>query len=259
MEKDDLRTLFDKEMRRTVQPPGFKREETEYVVRHISLHDDENGFVIYSTIPSENASEIIRNEKRRFAEVNQNFEWKVYSYDEPSNLVSLLEGEGFKADEKEALMVIDLDEDHFLLKRDTSSVREITDYNGIAEIMKLEKTIWNESFDDLGERLWRDLNRTDCLTIYGSYEGETLVSAAWMYLEGESFSSLWGGSTLPEYRKKGHYTALLAARAKKAFEMNHPILTVDASTMSEPILQKCGFERLGYTVGMQSPGGSSDD
>ncbi|MCA0988468.1 GNAT family N-acetyltransferase [Guptibacillus algicola] len=256
MDKNELRMLFDREMRREVTPPGFRREESEQVIRHVSLHSDEHGFVIYSNVTLANAREIIAGEKKRFSDIKQGFEWKVYSYDEP-NLLNLLQEEGFKKGEKEALMAIELTQDHSLLKHDTSNVKEITDEDGIKAIMKLEETIWNEPFKDLGERLWRDFTETNTLRLYGIYEGEELVSAAWMYLEGENFSSMWGGSTLKEHRNKGHYTALLAARAKKAVEMGHPILMVDASPMSEPILKKCGFERLGYSYGMTFPGGDN--
>ncbi|WP_270180922.1 GNAT family N-acetyltransferase [Alkalihalobacillus sp. CinArs1] len=259
MQKHELKALFDEEMRKNVTPPGFRREETDHVIRHVSVHQDEHGFIIFSNLTNADAKKVITGEKDRFATLKQEFEWKVYSYDEPSNLVDLLEDEGFKKGEKEALMVIPLSDDHFLLSHDTSHVKEITDLEGINAIMKLEESIWNHSFASLGERLWRDFRNTNSLSLYGIYEAGELVSAAWMYLEGENFASMWGGSTLPQHRKKGHYTALLAARAKKAKEMGHPILMVDASPMSEPILQKCGFERLGYSYGMLYPGGKSHD
>jgi hypothetical protein len=38
------------------------------------------------------------------------FEWKVYSHDQPSDLLTRLRGRGFKIGEEEALMVLDLHE-----------------------------------------------------------------------------------------------------------------------------------------------------
>lgn len=44
-----------------------------------------------------------------------------------------------------------------------------------------------------------------------------MVSAAWThYLPGTSFATLWGGSTLKQYRQRGYYSALLAVRAREA-------------------------------------------
>ncbi|MDC3417135.1 GNAT family N-acetyltransferase [Aquibacillus salsiterrae] len=198
---------------------------------------------------------MIKEQVDYYRQIGQRFEWKVYSYDQPSNLIELLEDEGFMNDGPEALMVMDTSKTNLLKVEIPSEIKEITDRNGIEAIMKLEKTIWNDPLKGLGERLWRDKQRNEeSLFLYGAYADSQLVSAAWMYLEGQSsFASLWGGSTLANHRGKGHYTGLLAIRARKAVEMGHPVLMVDASPMSKPILEKNGFECLAYSYGLQSP------
>ncbi|MFG6149265.1 GNAT family N-acetyltransferase [Halobacillus sp. B23F22_1] len=105
------------------------------------------------------------------------------------------------------------------------------------------------------DRLWRDKqDDPDSLFLYGVYEEGRLVSGAWMYVEkGTSFASFWGGATLPEYRGKGFYSSLLAVRAGKAYEKGCRYMTVDASPMSQPILEKHGFTCLAYSYGCQSP------
>jgi GNAT superfamily N-acetyltransferase len=83
------------------------------------------------------------------------------------------------------------------------------------------------------------------VSIYISYQGEQPASAAWIFFHaGSSFASLWGGSTLPQFRNQGHYSLLLAARAQKARARGFTLLTVDASPMSRPILEKHGFQYL---------------
>ena len=57
---------------------------------------------------------------------------------------------------------------------------------------------------------------------------------------------LWGGSTLPEYRKQGLYTALVKARVQEAIERGIRYLTIDASPMSRAVLEKFGFELMAY-------------
>jgi len=255
MDKNELIALFHKELREEAHIQGFKRERTEHVVRHISQYR-ERGFIGSSNVNEDNARDIIRNELDYFKQLKQGFEWKVYSYDKPDNLKELLKQEGFTIGDPEALMVMEVDEQHPLFVNGHSNdVKEITDEQGIKEIISLEDAIWNESLAELGERLWRDKqNNPDTLFLYGIYEDSKLVSAAWMYLEeNSSFASLWGGSTLPAYRGKGYYSQLLAVRAQKAFEKGHPLLTVDASPMSRPILEKCGFPCLAYSYECQSP------
>ena len=71
------------------------------------------------------------------------------------------------------------------------------------------------------------------------------MSAGWIYYPPESqFARLWGGSTLEGNRSRGLYTALLAARAQEAQRRGVGYLTVDASPMSQPILEHFGFVKI---------------
>ncbi|TLS37199.1 GNAT family N-acetyltransferase [Pseudalkalibacillus caeni] len=255
MLENELKSIYDRELRRGATTPGFKREETDLVVRQISQFG-EKGFVIYSNLNENNAREVIKHELEYFRSLDQEFEWKVHSYDKPDNLVDILQEGGFTVDDPEALMVMNLHDKHpLLLKKANPVIKEITDEKGIEEIISLEDEVWKVSHAELGERLWRDKRENpESLFLYGVYDGNRLVSAAWMYLEnGTSFASMWGGSTLEGFRRKGYYSELLAIRAKKAYEEGYQHLTVDASPMSRPILEKCGFLCLAYSYGCQSP------
>jgi hypothetical protein len=54
--------------------------------------------------------------------------------------------------------------------------------------------------------------------------------------------TLFGGSTLPEARGRGAYRALIAARWEDAVARGTPALVTQASPMSQPILERLGFE-----------------
>ncbi|WP_245804815.1 GNAT family N-acetyltransferase [Halobacillus hunanensis] len=256
MKEDGLLALFHQELRLEASTPGYTREVTEHLVRHVAKQKNEKGFIICSHVNAENAAEIIDYELDYFNNLDQEFEWKVYSYDQPHNLKNLLIQKGFEMEEEEALMVLELNKQHHLITRPASVfVEEIRDMEGIEEIIALENTIWGEPHNELGEKLWRDKqNDPDSLFLYGVYDKGFLVSAAWMYIEpNSSFASLWGGSTLPSQRGKGYYTALLAVRAKQAYGCGRKYLTADARPMSRPILEKYGFACLAYTYGCHSP------
>lgn len=254
MNKELLLTKFHQELRYDALSNGYSREQTPFVVRQISTVDND-GFIIASNLHEKNARKVIKSELNYFRNIKQDFEWKVYSYDQPDNLIELLSQEGFSIDETEVVMAIPLNIQHSLLQNPILLVKEILDENGIQDLVILEETIWKSPQIELGERLWRDKQQDpESLFIYGIYEQEKLVSTAWMYLEkNSSFASLWGGSTLPSYRGKGFYKQLLSVRAKKAFEKGYDFLTVDASPMSQPILEKLGFQSLALTNGCQSP------
>src|SRR3954468_18934061 len=94
MEREEILILFDKELRKNLYSPGYRRVESEHVVRHVSLHG-EMGFIISSNVDEENARQVIQEELEYFNELGVGFEWKVYSYDKPDHLKELLEQEQF--------------------------------------------------------------------------------------------------------------------------------------------------------------------
>jgi hypothetical protein len=56
---------------------------------------------------------------------------------------------------------------------------------------------------------------------------------------------LYGGATLPRARGRGAYRALLAARWADAVRNGTPALITQGGSMSRPILERLGFERVG--------------
>ena len=64
------------------------------------------------------------------------------------------------------------------------------------------------------------------------------------FYEGARFASLVGAATLPAYRGRGLYTALLAAQVQVARDRSVRFLDADASPMSRPIFEKYGFRHL---------------
>jgi GNAT superfamily N-acetyltransferase len=59
---------------------------------------------------------------------------------------------------------------------------------------------------------------------------------------------MWGGGTLPAWRGRGIYRALVAYRAGLAAARGYRYLQVDASPDSRPILERLGFVRLARTT-----------
>lgn len=249
MDKELLLDIFTREQRIHIAYSNFKREVLDGIVRHVS-QTEEQGFVLYSRLTAENAGDEIKKQIEYFRRIGQSFEWKMYDYDQPHDLKARLEAHGFDIGEPEALMVIDVTDSHPILRAAIpGDIRQITSGEEIDQVMAMEDKVWETSHTELGERLKRDLAQDpENLFIFAAYDGDQVVSAAWMYLhEGTSFGSLWGGSTVAEYRQKGYYQGLITARAKVAIDRGYRFLMVDASPMSRPILEKRGFQCLAYS------------
>jgi hypothetical protein len=65
---------------------------------------------------------------------------------------------------------------------------------------------------------------------------------------GTDFATLWGGATLPGWRRRGIYRATVAYRANLAAERGFRFMTVDASADSRPILERLGFVAVTTTT-----------
>ena len=75
------------------------------------------------------------------------------------------------------------------------------------------------------------------------------MNAAWLvYNQGTEFAGLWGGSTLPGWRGRGIYRALVGRRAQLAAQLGVKYLLVDASAASRPILERLGFVPITTTT-----------
>jgi GNAT superfamily N-acetyltransferase len=264
MNKTELLDIFTRQQRIELDFPDVIREVDGTVIRHISL-TSEDGFVIYSHLNEDSADAAISAQIARFQSIPQNFEWKLYDYDPPKDLLERLRRRGFEIGDPEALLVLDLTAGpETLNRRVPSSVVRITDPSEIDAVVALENIVWETDRYDLGERLKRELREhPDLLSVYISYAEQQPAAAdalpasadalpaaaAWINFHvGTSFASLWGGSTLPQFRNQGHYSLLLAARAQEARARGFSLLTVDASPMSRPILEKHGFQHLATTM-----------
>lgn len=251
MEHAELLALFDREQRMEVNFPGYRRETTPDVVRMIPEHPPyDEGAVIYSDLSAANADAVIAEQVAYFGDLGYGFEWKTYSHDAPPDLPARLLRAGFEAEESENVMVLDLVEAPDLLQVSPGAdIREITDPDSIGEVITVLTQVWGEDRNRLRAVLADEMvEAPDLLQVYVAYVDEAPAAAAWIrYHPDLQFSSLWGGSTIAEHRGRGLYSALLSVRARDAYARGIRFLTVDANSMSRPILERFGFHLLATT------------
>jgi len=253
MNTSELLEVFTRAHRIELSYPDMTREVEGPVIRLVS-HGAEGGFVIYSRLDDATADAAIAAQIERFERIPQRSEWKHYDYDSPNDLLERLWRRGFEIGESEALVVLDLTAAPEALRLPVPpSVVRVTEPGAVDAIVALENAVWQDDHQVLGEMLKRDLSENpDILSVYIAYEDQQPVSAAWTYFAaGGGAASLYGGATLPQFRGQGHYTHLLAARAQEAHARGVMLLSVDASPMSRPILEKHGFHYLATTTPCQ--------
>jgi GNAT superfamily N-acetyltransferase len=249
MDKEQIIALYTQDQRIEVEYPTLRREAAGEVVRHVNKDTDGEGAVLYTRLDESEVEKTIREQIAYYQGIGQGFEWKVYDYDSPPDLKERLAAQGFEVEDQDAIMVLDLEEAPEALFRPASpKVTRISEPEGIEDVVALENEVWDDDYSDLGRSLAYLLaNYPHVLSVYVAYVEGIAASTGWViFSDGSVFGSLWGGSTLSQYRGQGLYTALLATRAQEAREREVRYLTVDASPMSRPILEKFGFQVIAH-------------
>lgn len=256
--KDELLAIFEQQLRFASTDPISERQavpsDAPVVVRHVPLDPHARwGWVIWSKLTEANADQVIQEQIDFFTQLDKNFEWKRYGYDGPADLDDRLLQHGFVREEVESVMVLDLAEAHSSTapaqaqaSEGQVEVRRITDSADLDKVAQIEEAVWNEPHGWIAGELRYELMLPDePMLMYIAYADGVPAAAAWIrFYKGTDFAGLFGGSTLPAYRKRGLYTALLAVRAQEARGRGYRFLTVDASAMSRPILEQHGFVRI---------------
>lgn len=250
MNRSEIIALYDQDQRKDVEYPGMRRAVTPNVVRHIDRSDAGEGLITHSQLTVSNARNTILEQVNYFEGIGQAFEWKVHDYDEPADLKERLRSVGFIVQEAEALVVLDLeDAPEILWQPILHHIQRITEPKELVDVEIVEQQAWDEDAAWVHHYLGGALrNYPHQMSVYVAYIDGQPASAAWTFFpEHSQFASLWGGATIGHFRKQGLYTALLAVRVQEAKARGVNYLTVDASPMSRPILEKFGFELIAYT------------
>jgi GNAT superfamily N-acetyltransferase len=196
--------------------------------------------------------ELIARQVRFFAERREPFEWKLHGHDRPADLPERLRAAGFVPEETETVVIAPVSAPAVDAKvPDEVAVREVSEPVDLERIALLEQAIWGGNdhgwiVDDLAAERAAD---PDGLRIFVAEAGDVVVCAGWMrFPSGTEFATLWGGATLPAWRGRGIYRALVAHRARLAAERGRRYLEVDASDDSRPILERLGFVPVATTT-----------
>ncbi|MBV9168846.1 MAG: GNAT family N-acetyltransferase [Chloroflexi bacterium] len=230
--------LYDHAERKHAVNVGMRREALPGLVRYVDLVGD-SSTVLYSRLDERSIDSAIEEQKTYFAKLGHELEWKAYSHDTPPDLIDRLRTHGFLIDEREAIVVLDLESPQgaALSEQPTPAVRQVSDPQQVPERIR----------DELRAS-------PGTLSVYIAEVDGLTVAHGWARFPPESrFASLWGGETLPQFRNRGLYTQLVRARVQEARARGYRYVTVDARSTSRPILERRGFQILTWATACTLP------
>jgi GNAT superfamily N-acetyltransferase len=254
-----LLTAYDEQMRgiQPEPPAGVRYEQDGPLLRVVGEY---RGYISGPRdvgVRGPELDRLIARQRDYFAGRGEAVEWKTRAHDQPADLTARLRAAGFAPEEQETVLVglaAELAAEPAADPAPPAGVvlRWVTADADMRRIAAMESAVWGQDWSWLGENLiGRIAAAPDDIAVLVAEAGDAVVSAAWLVFlqpEGDGSARLLGGSTQPQWRGRGIYRALVAARAQRAAARGVKYLQVDASADSAPILRRLGFRAVTTTT-----------
>jgi ribosomal protein S18 acetylase RimI-like enzyme len=228
------------------------------------------GFVTYQDLGGADAAAISRlveqavDHYRGDPEVTR-VEWKTRGHDHAPGLHDTLVRNGFAPEEPESIMIGEA----ALLAVSVSlpdgvELRQITAEADVRAMSAMQTDVFGDlDPEGMTRGLMRRLGLADGMELWvAEADGEIVSSGRHEPVPGTEFAGIWGGATRPEWRRRGIYRALTAARARSALGLGKRLIFSDSTEYSRPILERAGLVKVStttpYVWSRPARGGSAD-
>lgn len=217
------------------------------------------GFVTYRDLADADAATIAAWVGQVVAHYEQRpdvskVEWKTRGHDRAPGLHDALLGHGFVPEEAESVMIgeaklLDMD----LPLPAGVELRTVTEESDVRAMSAMQDVAFDDPVSDrMAEALLHRLALRDGMELWVAEVAGQVVSAGRLEpVAGTDFAGIWGGATLREWRGRGIYRALTAARARSALRMGKTLIHSDSTEYSRPILEKSGLVKVSTTTPYQ--------
>lgn len=172
-------------------------------------------------------------------------EWKTRGHDRAPGLHEALLEHGFKPGEPESIMIGDA-----RALPDGVTLRQVSEEPDVRAMLAMQDEVFGGSHgDEMLAPLMRRLARGDEIELWVAGADGRIVSAGRIEpVPGTGFAGIWGGATRPQWRGRGIYRALTAARARSALRMGKKYINSDSTEFSRPILERSGLVKVSTTT-----------
>ncbi len=178
-------------------------------------------------------------------------EWKSRSHDVAPGLHEALVAHGFVPQEPESIMIGEL---HGLVAEAPHpaglTVRRVTEEGEVRAVSALQDLVFEGAVSEANaDELMRRLNTDPHMQLWAAeVSGEFVAAGRVELVPGTPFAGLWAGATREEWRGRGIYRALTAARAAAALERGKALAHSDSTENSRPILERSGMVKVSTTT-----------
>ena len=250
-----LLQAYDEQLRTDAETPSAISVARHGPLRLVTFAGG-RGFVTYRDLGGADADAIARlvSEAVRHYRADagiERVEWKTRGHDHAPGLHEALVAHGFVPGAPESIMI----------GQAASLVSEVPLPEGVtlrrvtAEVdVRAMAAMQDEAFGEpVSERapdaLLRRLALDDGMELWVAEAGGRVVSAGRLEpVACTEFAGIWGGATLAQWRGRGVYRALTAARARSALARGKRLIHSDSTEYSRPILERSGLVKVSTTT-----------
>lgn len=216
-----------------------------------------SGFISHEDlgdVPTEDLDELVEAALDHFRAVDgvTEVEWKTRSHDHTPGLRVALAAAGFVEGEEESVMIgpaealaVDIELPPGVTVCRAQGGDDLRKVAGALDLAFGDSS-GSEGREDLARRL---AGADPLLEVWFAQVGGRVVGAGRLELVPDSdFAGIWGGGMVPQWRGRGIYRAITAARARSALAAGRRWIHSDSTDMSRPILQRSGLTRVTGTT-----------
>lgn len=246
---------YDDQLRTDAETPSAV-EVARLGPLHVVTFAGGRGFVTYRDLAGADAATItawigqVVAHYRQRPEITR-VEWKTRGHDYAPGLHDALLRHGFAPDEPESVMIGEAK----LLDVDVPLPAGVRLHTVTAEPdVRAMSAMQDVAFDDpvsdrTADTLLRRLALRDGMELWvAEVDGQIIGAGRLEPVTGTDFAGIWGGATLQEWRGRGIYRALTAARARSAMSIGKTLVHSDSTEYSRPILERSGLLKVTKTT-----------
>jgi len=253
--REQLLAAYDEQLRTDAETPSAIAVTRLGPLRLVTFVDG-RGFVTYRDLGGADEDGIRRLASRALAHYEADLsivkvEWKTRGHDHAPGLHETLLDHGFVAEEPESVMIGEAN----ALAVDTVlpegvTLHRVRDEHDVLATSRLQQDVYGDvDAEGMTRALMRRLSLDDGMEIWVAEAAGRVVSTGRLEpVVDTDVAGIWGGVTAVEWRGRGLYRALTAARARSAIRGGKRLVHSDSTEDSRPILERSGFVRVTTTT-----------
>jgi hypothetical protein len=253
---DELLTAYDRDLREKAELERALAVERHGPVFWAVFHH--GGFVTYRDLgglEGEALDALIAETVAHFRDGTDvaSFEWKTRGHDAPADLGEQLAAQGLVPEEVETVMLgeaerlaVDVPLDPGVVVRRVGEGGDLRE--DVTRLLAVQEEVFGTGRGPGADTALAEIADGDSEYWIAEAEGRVVSAGRLTFVPGTGVAGVWGGGTLPEWRGRGIYRALVAARARSALARGVRLIHSDCSAMSRPILERSGLVAVTTTT-----------